>query len=244
MSKILANLKIVVLAVIFAAGVSYISAWTGPGSGVTPPNNNVSAPLNVGSSTQTKTGGLVLNGGWTDSLGNAVQAATGLEVFGTSSFQGPVQINTGSPQPGYILTAQDTNGTVGWSSVSGGSSGRPTFITPITLVTVPSNSAVNWTTVSNLQNYGVPATASAIILATNIDAYNDTNDVGIYLRPNSNGSTYKLAGTKTSGGGAPSLSSFNQSMYPVAVSSGVVSFDYKTDGNLSASTITLVGYIP
>jgi hypothetical protein len=118
MSKILANLKIVVLAVIFAAGVSYISAWTGPGSGVTPPNNNVSAPLNVGSSTQAKAGALVLNSGWTDSLGNAVQAATGLEVFGTSSFQGSVQINSGSPQPGYVLTAQDTNGTAEW--VAGG----------------------------------------------------------------------------------------------------------------------------
>jgi hypothetical protein len=112
-TKILANLKIVVLAVIFAAGVSYISAWTGPGSGVTPPNDNVAAPLNVGQSTQAKAGALVLNSGWTDSLGNAIQAATGLEVFGTSSFQGPVQIVDGTQGVGKVLTS-DVNGVASW----------------------------------------------------------------------------------------------------------------------------------
>jgi hypothetical protein len=50
-----------------------VTAWTGPTSA--PPNANVSAPINVGSTNQVKNGGLALNS---------------LAVFGNSAFAGNV----------------------------------------------------------------------------------------------------------------------------------------------------------
>jgi len=50
-----------ILVLTFLAGF-YIFAWTEPGLGVIPPNDNVPSPLNTGSTAQTKTGALTVNG--------------------------------------------------------------------------------------------------------------------------------------------------------------------------------------
>lgn len=51
--------KVIALASVLSVGISYVSAWTSPTA--TPPNANVAAPINVGSTPQTKTGDLTVN---------------------------------------------------------------------------------------------------------------------------------------------------------------------------------------
>jgi hypothetical protein len=228
-NKAVAIIKLFLIALILAAGVSYISAWTGPTAPA--PGNNVDAPINVGYDSQSKLGQLFLN----TSPSNPY--AVGLSVFGTSIFNGPVQIADGTQGSGKVLTS-DASGTASWQAPAGGSgSNTIVYVNPVILATI--NTSGSWSTVS-LAADGVPSTASAVILATNIDANNQLNDVGIYMRTNSSSPTYKLAGTKTSGGGAPTLSGFNQGIYPISSSR---TFDYEADGGTSGSTITLVGYI-
>lgn len=93
-------LTIAALAIGFLAGASALSAlaqtgtWTAPTSA--PPGGNVSAPLNVGSGVQAKTG-----------------------LLGLSS----LQFNPGGASnviSGSVLTAMDNYGTVGWAASAGG----------------------------------------------------------------------------------------------------------------------------
>lgn len=69
------NLKILVLALILAAGVPYALAWTGPTA--PPPGSNTPAPVNVGTTNQVKTGGLGVAGFVADSVtvGSTVNAS-------------------------------------------------------------------------------------------------------------------------------------------------------------------------
>ena len=52
MKNIQQTLKSLIIALILVGGISYVFAWSGPST--TPPNGNVDAPINVGSSGQTK----------------------------------------------------------------------------------------------------------------------------------------------------------------------------------------------
>ncbi|MFA6094375.1 MAG: hypothetical protein WC757_00595 [Candidatus Paceibacterota bacterium] len=52
--KLLETIKILTIAILALAGVAYAGPWIGPAQ--TFPNGNVGAPINVGSSSQTKTG--------------------------------------------------------------------------------------------------------------------------------------------------------------------------------------------
>ncbi|KKT09763.1 MAG: hypothetical protein UV86_C0002G0006 [Candidatus Nomurabacteria bacterium GW2011_GWB1_43_20] len=58
MKNIIQALKVVALALILSFGISYVYAWTAPT--MTPPNGNVSAPINTSSTAQTKSGGLTV----------------------------------------------------------------------------------------------------------------------------------------------------------------------------------------
>jgi len=76
-------------------------SWSAPGS--TPPNGNVDAPINVGSSFQEKLGtlmvhGLSINGGFLFNPGGSISA-------------------------GQVLTAKDSIGTVGWTTLATGGEG-------------------------------------------------------------------------------------------------------------------------
>ncbi len=112
MKKITATIKVVVLALILATGISYIQAatWTGPSA--TPPGSNVSAPLNVDSSTQSKLGSLWLN--------TSIPTANpfGLQVWGKSIFNGVFALNDGTAAAGKVLTASDASGTAAWATPS------------------------------------------------------------------------------------------------------------------------------
>jgi hypothetical protein len=59
MDNITQSFKVIAIALVLSVGISYVSAWTAPTA--TPPNSNVSAPINVGSTAQTKTGDLTVN---------------------------------------------------------------------------------------------------------------------------------------------------------------------------------------
>lgn len=89
--------------VVIGAGAVALSAfaWTGPTA--TPPAGNVSAPINVSSSTQTKFGNLVLNG---------------LSVNAATILSGVLQIPIGTPAAGEVLTSADASGTVEWAQPS------------------------------------------------------------------------------------------------------------------------------
>lgn len=62
--ELIQSLKTLVLALVLAiaisAGTAYVRAWTGPTG--TAPSNNTPAPINVGSSDQTKSGGINFQG--------------------------------------------------------------------------------------------------------------------------------------------------------------------------------------
>src|SRR3989338_845247 len=77
MHSYIQSFKIILLATLLAAGISYVYAWTGPTQ--TPPNGNVSAPINVGVIDQIKDAGLGVNM---------------LAVFGQGSFGGEVIIGS------------------------------------------------------------------------------------------------------------------------------------------------------
>ena len=127
---------------------------------------------------------------------------------------------------------------------AGESNAAINFISPVVLATIPNNSAVGWTTISNLAADGVPSNASAVILSMLVHG-SSVNGWNAYLyeRASSSGPTYILGGIQTAGGGAPNLSNAPQGIFPVSVSGSTVSIDYKADSNLGSSTITLVGYI-
>ena len=72
------SIKVAVIALAITLGITYAyAAWTGPTA--TPPNNNVNAPINVGTVDQIKNAGLGVNS---------------FAVFGNSNLGGYVKIGT------------------------------------------------------------------------------------------------------------------------------------------------------
>ena len=97
MKTTIQNIKIIVLGLIVAVGVSYAgAAWTPAPS--TPPNANADAPLNVGSNQQTKLGSLLLGG---------------LGVGGDFTY---LPTGVSSVTPGQVLVAANASGKVAWGN--------------------------------------------------------------------------------------------------------------------------------
>jgi len=87
-NKIMQTIKIILLALIIAAGIHYVNAagsWTP--APANPPASNVDAPINAGASIQEKTGALHIN--------TTSGATYGLVVFGKSLLYNFLQINGG-----------------------------------------------------------------------------------------------------------------------------------------------------
>jgi len=74
-NELMQSIKVIILGLVFGLGVIYVSAATSstwvPAAG-TPPSNNVAGPLNVGPSTQTKEGSLIISAGGFRSAGPAL----------------------------------------------------------------------------------------------------------------------------------------------------------------------------
>lgn len=80
MKNIIQSLKVITLGLILAVGLSYALAWTAPTAN--PPGGNVSAPINVSSNAQIKSGTLQVNG---------------FRNIGTTVLDGNVGIGTTAP---------------------------------------------------------------------------------------------------------------------------------------------------
>jgi hypothetical protein len=99
MNKLKSILFPIILAIILVSGAQYVSAWVGPSSN--PPNENVPAPINVGSVAQVKTGSLGVGG---------------LAVFGDSIFSGDVRITDGTQGVNKVFTS-DALGNGTWQAL-------------------------------------------------------------------------------------------------------------------------------
>ncbi|MFA6257658.1 MAG: hypothetical protein WC671_01455 [Candidatus Paceibacterota bacterium] len=107
-TKIIQNIKSIILALMLVAGVSYVSAvgtWSGPTA--TAPGNNTDTPLNVGSTLQSKSGWLGVGGIFTPSVSMDIRNTGGL--LGGLTTTGGAVLNTGGATNGLIVQ----NGKVG-----------------------------------------------------------------------------------------------------------------------------------
>lgn len=124
-NKLFSGFSIAIVALILSLGLSYAlaqtSTWTAPQCA--PPGCNVDAPLNVGSSHQSKLGSVSIN------TTTSNPDPFGLDVFGISRFFGNVQIGTttngkyatiqivdGNQGAGKVLTS-DGNGNASWQTL-------------------------------------------------------------------------------------------------------------------------------
>lgn len=106
------TIKVIALALVLAFGVQYAVAQTWVGPSGSPPGNNTPAPLNVGSLGQIKTGGVTLGSGLT-AAGVALNVPNGKVMLKLPT----------PPTVGQVLTAQDTSGTLGWTTPAAGGGG-------------------------------------------------------------------------------------------------------------------------
>ena len=125
MKNITQSLKLIILALALSIGISYVSAWTAPTA--TPPSSNVAAPINVGSTAQTKTGDICTTSGGTtkclssagDNLGN--HTATQALNMGTNN------ITAGGANSTYgamtIQGSKNTYGGINFKDAGGSNSG-------------------------------------------------------------------------------------------------------------------------
>lgn len=127
-TKITQHIKIIILGLVVALGVGYVSAdWTAPT--LPPTGGNVAAPINIGSIFQTKGGGI----GMTDLIvSNSMQFAAG------------------TPVAGKVLMATDNQGNMTWSNVSGYGTFAPTW--SFTTLTAPEKTTKTSATTYNSAN--------------------------------------------------------------------------------------------
>lgn len=138
-------IKTIILASIIGLAVSYVFAWTGPTA--PPPGGNTSAPVNVGSTLQMKSGGLGINGlliGYSQAL------------FALNSGNVGVGIDTPIEKLDVVggRIKSDTGFCIGTSCITswpaGGGGGLPSGLSGQTL----RHDGTNWVANSNIFNSG------------------------------------------------------------------------------------------
>lgn len=166
---------IAIVTILFAGSIGLASAWTGPS--YAPPNNNVSAPVNVGTTAQVKNGGLSVNS---------------LAVFGNSILSGSsLYLNFGvtAGTSGYGIrdnggTMEFKNSTGAWAAMSTSStavSGTTSYVPKFTSPTALGNSLIY----DNGTGVGIGATTLSAKLhvtgGTGTGVYGDsTSATGVY----------------------------------------------------------------
>ncbi|MEK7582103.1 MAG: hypothetical protein AAB488_02140 [Patescibacteria group bacterium] len=103
-NELFQSLKTLALALILSVGVSYVYAWTGPIG--TPPNDNTDAPINTGTVSQVKDGGLSV-----DAFQADVAAITGVLSSGKVKVIDQVNENDPCSTPGLIAKQSGSVGT-------------------------------------------------------------------------------------------------------------------------------------
>ncbi|MFA6094376.1 MAG: hypothetical protein WC757_00600 [Candidatus Paceibacterota bacterium] len=173
-NKLKDMLKIIVAVILLSAGLAYAGPWTGPTQ--TFPNGNADAPINVGSSNQTKLGAIgatnfitakasVNNDGSASfAVGKITIGSDGaLSIKNSSNVQtariGPAGVGTfsslkvtgGSPVAGQVLGAKDGEGNLEWKNISSPttSSGVSKIIAGTNVTISPTSGVGNVTINSN-----------------------------------------------------------------------------------------------
>ena len=159
----------------FALSAFAANTWTAPASA--PPAGNVDAPLNIGSTVQTKVGG-------------SIQINGGFGVVGGTMIYQPVP--TAPPTVGQVLTAKDTVGTLGWVSTS-------TLLGPAGNTSVLGNSVHGMIQYTTNSTWTAPAGVNTVTieLAAGGDSYGGCVDP--YVSSWSNGGSAKGVYTVTPG---------------------------------------------
>jgi hypothetical protein len=270
MNKNLSKISMLVGVLVGGFALSAFAAWTAAPS--TPPNGNVDAPINAGSSAQAKSGNLSVGKSTTPLTGltldiNGVIGSVGLVAtnnitLGSVSSPATFQYVDSHQAVGKVLTS-DANGNASWQT--GASSGGPVFLSTPNVVfynTSAITSSIPWYTTSAL-SAGVPSGAKAIIVeaeatlsgpngTVTIDSSNPENgDLSskILLRKDSSSPALLLLSVAAAGGGDfPAWS--NQGVFPLA-SDG--SFQWKvkastptalSSGDGFFTRIRIIGYYP
>ena len=168
----LKSLSIIALTLALSVAIQTHALSTWAPATASAPGGNVPTPINSGLNTQSKLGGLFLN------TSNTQPFDIGLSVFGRAIFNGDVQIATGSPAAGKVLTALDNEGNVGWATgtVGGGVSGGCDY----TLVR-GGDSGNNFVAFTPYHN----DTGTALFITASMPSANDTAGSNIlgYLSP-------------------------------------------------------------
>jgi hypothetical protein len=119
-----------------ALGLNYLSAWTGPTQ--SPPNGNVDAPINTGSTLQGKSGGLT--------LGSTLDIGSSLTVGGVPG-DGPYLIDMGAATPGALAGIRFPDDTVQTTAAGGGGGMVPVGIGFVPASSNTANLGSDWTVV-------------------------------------------------------------------------------------------------
>ncbi len=108
MKNIIRPLKTIVLALVIGLSIGYVMAWSAPTA--PPPGANVPAPVNIGNSTQYKTGSMGIKGLFQTDSDTYLAVNGGKVGIGTDNPQRQIQIYGSLPVIG--LKTQDQ---LGWS---------------------------------------------------------------------------------------------------------------------------------
>ena len=145
------HIKTFISIVIMVGIVTFASAWTSPTQ--TPPNGNVAAPLNSGSTGQVKTGGLTVGSGsvtygllvpngnvgiGTTTPTSKLSVEGSVNVTGGINLAGSLLLNGSAGTSGYVLKSQGAGTLPQWASVSSVDGGVPAkAVMPFNLATCP-----------------------------------------------------------------------------------------------------------
>ena len=146
LTRILLLLAILTLAL----SLQYLHAWTGPQSSAptcATGQTGCDAPLNVGTTNQTKSGGLTVGGG-----------AGGFAVLASQYIQGKLGIGSGKASPAYLIDLGGVAGTDGIrfpdGTVQVSAGGKGTLV----------NSISAWSNGSSFASYGSVSCAAGYVL--------------------------------------------------------------------------------
>lgn len=213
------SLKTLVLALILSLGLNFAYAWVAPTA--PPPNGNADAPITTGSTAQTKTGTLTVQG--LKIPGSAVgQVLTAIDSAGTVAWQSPppppppspgddlgnhtatqqLNMNSNNIAGANNITSSGNLNVGGSVSASGSLSTSQTLsaigniMTSGTITAIGSiNASGNLTTQGNMLTMGNMSTAGSLFVSGSIDA--DSPDFYIGNRhfkmgaPNNGGDVYQ-----------------------------------------------------
>lgn len=139
----LINTVLPIISAMAVAGLAY-AAWVEPGT--TPPGDNVAAPVNIGATTQYKSGALGIGGVFATDIDTFLALLGGRVGIGTANpgakleVAGQIKITGGTPGADKVLTS-DASGLAAWKTPATGVGGSGT-----------ANYLSKWTTGTTLGN--------------------------------------------------------------------------------------------